>query len=87
MGRVRGRLLEEELWDAAAAAAAVCRRPRADRLPGFAAAAAAAAVAAVCREEDRLKRIEQEGFDRYAPPEGDNSRCVAARQAASLCLE
>jgi hypothetical protein len=27
-----------------------------------------------CREEDRLRRIQEEGFDRYAPPGGGNPR-------------
>ncbi len=30
----------------------------------------------LCSEEERQKRIEQEGFDRFAPPSEGNQRCV-----------
>lgn len=39
----------------------------------------------LCREEDRLKRIAEEGFDRYAPPADGNQRWVLELMGAVLC--
>ena len=31
---------------------------------------------ACCRENDRLRRIKEEGWDRYAPPSATNKKCA-----------
>ena len=34
-----------------------------------------------CREADRLRRIKEEGFDRFAPLSENNPRCGCAEEA------